>query len=162
MLGKSQMEMNGQRFPDDCTGLARAVYAAHGVDLLADGGQSGDNGVTAIYRYARHHGTIHSDAPRAGDLVFFKETYDRNHDGRENDGLTHIGVVESVAADGTVSVIHRVARGVIRYHMNIARPLAQRDPTTGHILNDYLRDGHGKRSKLAGELFAGYATIASR
>jgi len=153
------MAAKGKRFPDDCTGLVRAVYASHGIDLLAEGYTPGENGVTAIYRYAARHGTLFEEGlPQPGDIVFFRETYDRNRDGRENAGLTHIGVVEEVAEGETIHVIHRVDRGVVRYRMNLARPSSRKD-ASGKVGNDYLRPG--KKPRLTAELFAGFARIAA-
>ena len=116
-----------------------AVYAQAGVSLRTST-KPGDNGVTALYRYALNHGRVYNGGrPVPGDLVFFRETYDQNRDGRRNDGLTHVGIVDQVDADGTVTVIHRVKRGVVRYRMNLARPRVAKDPNTGRILNDTLR-----------------------
>lgn len=159
LLGKSAITINGKRFGDDCTGLVRAVYAQVGVDLMADATPD-DNGVSAIYRFATKHGRLFEGGrPVAGDLVFFKETYDFNRDGRNNDGLTHIGVVDDVEADGTVIVIHRVAKGVVRYRMNLAHPTQASSPQ-GVRWNDWLRaEGPGAKPQLTAQLFAGYATL---
>jgi hypothetical protein len=140
--------------------LVRAVYSAVGLDLMEEA-RADDNAVTAIYRFAQLHGRVYdAGRPMPGDLVFFRETYDLNRDGRHNDGLTHIGVVEEVEDGGTVSVIHRVARGVVRYRMNLAKPDVRMNPATGRILNDALRaPGPGRREFLTGQLFAGYATL---
>jgi len=154
-LGARAIVADGRRFPDDCTGLVRAVFFRHGIDLFRQA--EGDSGVAAIWRYAQRHGSLHREKPRPGDIVFFNETYDRNRDGRENDGLTHVGIVDRVDADGTVLVIHRVARGVVTYRMNVERARERAD-ARGHVLNDWLRAG--KDAKLAGELFAGYGTLA--
>ncbi len=157
-VGQRTVSVAGKRFPDDCTGLVRAVYARHGVDLFAGGVADGtDNGVTAIWRYAEANGHLHRDRPRPGDIVFFTETYDRNRDGRENDGLTHVGVVDRIDADGTVHVIHRVAGGVASYRMNLSQPRDRKD-ASGRVVNDWLR--MGKKSRLAGELFAGYGSLS--
>lgn len=156
-LGKRTVVAGGKRYPNDCVGFVRAVYAAHGVDLFADGGKPGDNGVTWVWRYASKNGKVRNDAPRIGDIVFFRETYDRNRDGRVNDGLTHIGIVDGIDENGTVTVVHRVDRGVVRYRMNLAKPRVRKDPKTGRVLNDYLRERG--RNRLAGELFAGFATL---
>lgn len=155
-LGLRTLAIGGKRYPNDCTGLVRAVYATQNVNLI-EGGRPGDSGVMAIWRYAGRHGSIHTEKPGPGDIVFYRETYDRNRDGRENDGLTHVGIVESVESDGTVKVIHRVAHGVMRYHMNLEHPRERRDAATGRVLNDYLREG--RRSRLAAELFAGFGTL---
>jgi len=159
LVGHQQIVVNGQRFGDDCTGLVRAVYSQVGVDLMA-AGEPGDNGVTAIWRFASRHGRIYTGGvPVAGDLVFFRETYDLNRDGRDNDGLTHVGLVEGVEADGTVTVIHRVARGVVRYRMNLAYRESATSPA-GRKVNDWLRSaGPGNKPRLTAELFAGYATL---
>ena len=158
-VGKTQVRFAGKRFPDDCTGLVKGIFEQLGVDLLAEA-RPGDNGVLAIYRFAGAHGRVYEGGrPVAGDLVFFRETYDLNRDGRVNDGLTHVGLVESVQEDSTVWVIHRVNRGVVRYRMNLAHPLAKRDPGTGAQINDALRlPGRGPEI-LTAQLFAGYATL---
>ncbi len=159
LVGKSAIVLGGKKYRDDCTGLIRGVYAQLGVDLMG-GGEPGDNGVTAIWRYAATHGRLFEGGrPVPGDLVFFRETYDLNHDGHVNDGLTHIGLVEKVGEDGTVLVIHRVARGVVRYKMN----LQFRDSavnSSGRSVNDYLRVARSQQKpQLTAQLFAGYATL---
>lgn len=159
LVGKKVIKLGGKKYRDDCTGLVRGVYAQLGVDLLS-GGAEGDNGVTAIWRTASTHGRLFEGGrPVPGDLVFFRETYDLNRDGRINDGLTHIGLVEAVGEDGTVLVIHRVARGVVRYKMN----LQFRDSavnSAGRPVNDYLRvAGSQQKPQLTAQLFAGYATL---
>jgi hypothetical protein len=116
--------------------------------------------VAAIYRFAGRHGRVYEGGrPLPGDLVFFKETYDRNRDGRRNDGLTHVGLVDDVEADGTVVIIHRVARGVVRYRMNLGHPDQAASPQ-GRRWNDWLRtEQPGAPAQLTGQLFAGYATL---
>ncbi len=159
LVGKKQVVLNGKRYGDDCTGLVRGVYAQVGIDLMSSAAK-GDNGVTAIYRFASEHGRIYDGGrPVAGDLVFFKDTYDLNRDGRVNDGLTHIGLVEAIEEDGTVVVIHRVARGVVRYRMNLAFRDQAMSPA-GRPVNDWLRaPTAGATPQLTAQLFAGYATV---
>lgn len=159
LLGKNRVVVGGKRYGDDCTGFVKAIYEPLGIDLSAEGKQ-GDNGVTAMWRFATHHGRIFEGGrPVPGDLVFFKETYDLNRDGRSNDGLTHVGLVEDVETDGTVLIIHRVARGVVRYRMNLAHP-SLLTTADGKRLNDWLRtEAPGSRPRLTAELFAAYATV---
>ncbi|MBN8228064.1 CHAP domain-containing protein [Corallococcus macrosporus] len=160
LVGQSSVQVNGKRYPADCTALIEATYAQAGVKFRGTL-KAGDNGVTAMYRYARANGRVYTDGrPVPGDLVFFRETYDQNRDGRRNDGLTHVGLVDGVDADGTVTVIHRVKRGVVRYRMNLARPHMARDPKTGELLNDMLRSpAPGQPHVLTGQLFAAFGSV---
>jgi hypothetical protein len=160
LVGSRKVKVAGRTWPEDCTGFVEGVYARAGVSFRG-AGVAGDNGVTALYRYARDHGRVFTRGkPKPGDLVFFRETYDQNRDGRRNDGLTHVGLVDEVASDGTVVVIHRVKRGVVRYRMNLAKPSLRRDPRTGEVLNDMLRvPGAGKMPVLTGQLFASYGSV---
>ncbi|HLL06046.1 MAG TPA: CHAP domain-containing protein [Myxococcaceae bacterium] len=160
LVGKPQVKVAGRAYPADCTGLVEAAYAQAGISLRG-ASKSGDNGVTALYRYAQTHGRVYSRGkPVPGDLVFFRETYDRNRDGRTNDGLTHVGIVDQVTADGTVTVIHRVNRGVVSYRMNLDQPRVARDPRTQQVINDTLRGpGPGKAFALTGQLFVAYGSV---
>ncbi|WNG50879.1 CHAP domain-containing protein [Archangium minus] len=146
---------------DDCSGLANLAYRKRGLSLMHDRPIPGEGGVASIYRKAKALGALH-DKPRPGDLVFFRETYDRNRDGRRNDGLTHIGVVERVERDGTVTFVHRAGGGVKRSKLHLTRPSLRRD-ARGRVLNDYLRRSEKvARPRLAGELLAGFATVDRR
>jgi hypothetical protein len=158
LLGKTRIQLGRKRYPDDCTGLVRAVFDQVGIDLFANA-RPGDNGVTAIYRFAEARGRIYTGGrPVAGDLVFFHDTYDRNRDVHRN-GLTHIGLVEKVEDDRTVWIIHRVRRGVVRYRMNLEQPDLRIDKS-GRVLNDYLRvPSPGRRDVLTAQLFTAYATV---
>ncbi|MCP3139736.1 NlpC/P60 family protein [Pyxidicoccus xibeiensis] len=146
---------------DDCSGLTQLAYRKPGLSLMPERTLPGENGVKAIYRKAGDLGTLR-ETPRAGDMVFFRNTHDRNRDGRLNDGLTHIGIVERVGADGTVTFVHRAGNGVKRGHFNLARPDARKDEK-GRILNDWLRRRDKRnRGYLAGELVAGFASVDER
>jgi cell wall-associated NlpC family hydrolase len=159
LVGKQDIVISGKQFPNDCSGLVRGLFQRLGVDVLSDAKRD-DNAVTAIYRYAERHGRVYTGGrPVAGDLVFFRDTYDLNRDGRENDGLTHVGIVSDVDVDGTVSVIHHVKGGVRRYRMNLTHPGLARS-TDGHTINDWLRPaGIRGPAQLTGQLFAAYATL---
>ena len=160
LLGSSQVAVNGKHYPDDCSGFVRAVYEYAGVDLMSDARQ-GDSGTQAIFRYAQRHGHVYQRGdPQPGDLVFFRDTYDKNHRGRAETGLTHVAVVDDADPDGTVYIIHRVRRGVVRYRMNLSRPHLHLDPTSRQTLNDYLRiAGKQTHPVLTGELFASYGSV---
>jgi hypothetical protein len=146
---------------DDCSGLMHLAYWKPGLSLMPEQPLPGENGVAAIYRKAQVLGALRQQ-PRRGDLVFFQETYDRNRDGRRNDGLTHIGVVERVSADGLVTFVHRAHGGVKRSRLHLSQRDVRRDGK-GRVLNDWLRraDKHG-RGQLTGELLVGFAAVDER
>jgi peptidoglycan DL-endopeptidase CwlO len=159
MLGHATPRANGIRYRSDCSGFTRAVFASVGVDLYADGGRPGDNGVSIIHRFVSQHGRLHTGPPLPGDLVFFDDTYDRSRNGRRGDPLTHVGVVERVEADGTVVFIHLIQHRVVRGRLNLDAPGLRSDAETGRRLNDYLRRPGDGGPRLAGELFNAYGRI---
>jgi hypothetical protein len=159
LVGVKQLGRVDRGVPDDCSGFVRLAYLKAGIDLVNHGFLNGENAVSAIYRRAQDRGAVHHRQPRPGDLVFFQETYDRNRDGKRNDGMTHIGVVESVDLDGTVTFIHRGSKGIARSRMNLLFPRTHRAGRDGPVLNDFLRAAsRGQRAWLTGELFAGFAS----
>jgi hypothetical protein len=156
--------------PDDCTGLVRAAWRVVDLPLLADA-ERGDSGVQALWRFAERRQAVLSPCDlgvqagcvaregavlEPGDILFFRETYDRNRDGVFNDGLTHVAIVETVADDGTVTYVHRGGSGVARARLNLLHPLEH--ASSGTTLNDYLRPrSRLSEAVLGSELFAGAA-----
>lgn len=160
-VGLSSLRTVSTTVNDDCSGLTHLAYRKPGVNLLPEHVYPGENGVKAIYRKAGDLGTLR-DTPQVGDMVFFRDTHDRNKDGKLNDGLTHIGIVERVGADGTVTFVHRGGNGVKRGRFNLARPDVRKDEK-GRVLNDWLRRRDKRnRGYLAGELVAGFASVDER
>ncbi|WP_163868990.1 NlpC/P60 family protein [Myxococcus eversor] len=159
LVGERNLAKVSRGMPNDCSGFVRLAYLSAGIDLVAHGFQAGENAVSAIFRRATEGKRLHHRAPRPGDLVFFRETYDRNRDGRRNDGMTHIGVVEGVADDGTVTFIHRGSKGVARSRMNLSYPEKHQLAQGGPVVNDFLRPAtKGGRAYLTGELFVAFAS----
>jgi hypothetical protein len=158
-VGVSSLRKVDHSVPDDCTGVVRVAYESAGIELMMGPGRTGNNGVTHIYQRAKQLGALHKRRPQPGDLVFFRETYDRDRDGRRDDGLTHVAVVERVEADGSVIFVHRGSKGVARGRMNLSQPRIHRARGSRAVVNDYLRRASGgSRAYLTGELFAGYAS----
>lgn len=163
LIGARTIEVNGRRIAYDCAGVTRAIFLKHGIDLYQ--GAPGDphaNGVRIIHAHIRQRGTFHQGpVVHPGDLVFFDNTWDFNRDGKVNDPLTHVGIVERQEPDGTVVFISRVAGAVERYHMNLALPHVHKT-AEGRILNDYLRrkdaTDPADTGYLTGELFSQFAT----
>jgi hypothetical protein len=138
--------------------MVRLAYLEAGLTLAPSEGKAGDNMTTAFWRRAQRLGEFRTGDPAPGDLVFFSETYDRNRDGRRNDGLTHIGIVEEVRPNGTVVFIHRGSDGVKRSRLNLVQ-VARRSGENGELLNDWLRFAtRRQRGYLAGELLTGFAS----
>jgi cell wall-associated NlpC family hydrolase len=155
LVGRDSVSDIAPGYADDCSGFVRLVYASEGIDLSRLPGRSSI--VQAMYLRARENGALREGAPRPGDVVFFRNTYDRNRDGRRNDGLTHVGIVEAVDEDGTVTFIHHGGSGIVRAHLNLESPKTFRDGE--ETLNDVMRrKSKLSRAYLAGELFAGYAS----
>ena len=163
LVGAKTIESQGRRIAYDCAGVTRAIFLKHGIDLYS--GEPIDphaNGVRIIHAHIRQQGTFHQGpVVHPGDLVFFDNTWDFNRDGKVNDPLTHVGIVERQEPDGTVVFISRVAGAVERYHMNLALPHVHKT-ADGRILNDYLRRKDvidpADTGYLSGELFAQFAT----
>jgi cell wall-associated NlpC family hydrolase len=155
--------VGGHRFSKDCAGFVMAVLADAGLDLTASlpARERGEGGVSLLYRMARQRGLLHRHkVPQLGDLVFFDNTWDRNSNGRADDLLTHVGIVERVDPDGTVTLVHHVRRGVLRYKMNLFRPDERRDPATGKVLNHHLRLGVASDElRLTGQLYHAFASL---
>jgi surface antigen len=114
-----------------------------------------------MYELARREGLRHKrKVPSPGDIAFFDDTYDRNHNRRRDDDLTHVAVVESVASDGTITLVHKGGRGVMRIEMNLRRPDERRD-ADGRELNDHLRASKDKDGgpTLSGQLWRAFGSL---
>ncbi len=163
LVGATTIKMNGRRIAYDCAGVTRAIFLKHGIDLYdSEPGDADANGVRIIYEHIRQQGTFHQGpVVHPGDLVFFNDTWDYNGDGKVNDPLTHIGIVERQEPNGTVVFISRVAGAIERYRMNLGLPHVHK-AMDGRILNDYLRRKNAgdpaKTRYLTGQLFAQFAT----
>ncbi len=115
-LGQPSLKIGKKHFRADCSGTVRAIYTRARVGLGGILKSNAENDVKAIYRYVQKYGKIHRSAPAPGELVFFHNTYDRSRNGRMNDALTHIGIVERVEG-GTVHFIHHLGHAIIRSRM---------------------------------------------
>jgi hypothetical protein len=163
LVGAKTIESKGQHIAYDCAGVTRAIFLKHGIDLYNSSANDPEaNGVRLIHAHIREQGTFHQGpVVHPGDLVFFDNTWDFNRDGKVNDPLTHVGIVERQEPDGTVIFISRVAGAVERYHMNLGLPHVHKT-ADGRILNDYLRRKDvidpANTGYLTAELFAQFAT----
>jgi peptidoglycan DL-endopeptidase CwlO len=154
LLDSRRVEVDGQGWRSDCSGLVTCCYAA--VDAELTDARFGHPSITTvIWRTMDDRGLLR-DEPLRGDLVFFDDTHDRNSNGQRDDPLTHIGIVEEVAEDGTVTFVHHASGRVKRSVLNLERPGQHTDPATGEEWNSWLRRGDGGQ-RLAGQLLRGFA-----
>ena len=164
--GRERFQVAGQVFNGDCSGFVEAVYALEGIQLrriLQAAAPRETSAVAAAWAAAARYGRRWRGGawPSPGDLVFFDDTWDRNGDGRRDDPLTHIGLVEWVDVDGTVTFLHRGGHGVTRGQLNLRRPDRSR-AEDGRPLNSFLRaraSASDTGPALAGQLFAGFGRI---
>lgn len=158
--GRRQMALGGRDDvyqPSDAAAYVTAVYALNETPTSERSGA--DVSIVDIYRYAQRNGTIyHSSRPAVGDLVFFHNTFDRNGDGRNNDWYTHVGLVESVDEDGTVSILSYMDDHVARAYLNLERADSD-DERVNTTLRRRRPDDPPYTQYLASELFAGFGSL---
>lgn len=161
---------NGKSFLYDCQGTVARIYWAQGIDLTRNYAlpeyQHMRGGVPRIYATYKADGKVHfNKVPKPADLVFFDNTWDDNGNGRMDDPFTHIGMVETVDADGTVSVIHHCSKGIKVYKMNLSKPTVYQDDS-GKVLNNFIRrqssDDPPGTSYVLGNYFSGFAAAAEK
>jgi hypothetical protein len=154
-VGASRIEVGGTRYRFDCSGLVEASLASAGCPFTGSS--------ASLFEQARDLRVLHRRRrPSPGDVAFFDNTYDRDGNGRRDDPLSHVAVVESVASDGTITMVHVGSKGVTRLVMNLRHP-EDRTNEAGAVINDYLRaptKGDSPRTRrLAGELWVGFASF---
>lgn len=134
----------------DCSGFVKTAYerAGYALEVKPEHQQGTRSLAEMLYRQAKAEGRSHKETPKPGDLAFFKNTYGAM-DGR----VTHVAMVESVAGDGTVTLIHHMGGRYRRSPMNLGIP---HEP----LKNGYFRKRTTQSANepvLAGELFVAYA-----
>lgn len=149
LQGRKRVAVGGKTFRSDCSGFVSGCWYAARKDLI-DGSARGSSGTELIYDTLRRAGRIvPATAVRPGDLAFFHDTYDRNRNGVRDDRFTHVALVETVDADGTVHYAHFASGKVKRGVLHPRRSDDAKDGS-GKALNSYLRRGKGR--VLAGQL----------
>ena len=143
LVGQREIVVSGVRWGDGCAALVRAAFAEAGVPL-----PDGARDAPALHAVVRERAGTRRGRPVPGDLVFLAD--------RPGGSPEHVGLVESVSADGTALVLHRTDRGVLRVHVNGAQPWKLR-AESGRALNDVLLVGAGRVP--AGRLLVAYATV---
>jgi hypothetical protein len=130
----------------DCSGYVLAAFRAAGLAVALPVRRSRSEALLAA------GGAV--DSPRPGDLALFHDTYDRNRNGKADDGITHVALVEAVDGD-RVTLLHR-GRRVERIRMNLLSPS---DRSENDLVRYERRHDSPHVRYLAGELFATYAAL---
>jgi hypothetical protein len=156
VLAASQYYLDNVPFRDDCSGYVCAVYAKVGIPI--------DGSVKQIWDRAQEAGAIHHrKIPNPGDIAFFDNTYDANHNRKLDDFFSHMALVLQVYDDGTILLAHGgSSHGRTTLLMNLQEPDVHRRED-GREVNDYLRratkrDRRGTKY-LASQLWRGFATV---
>ena len=154
-VGTDTLAWEGTRYRWDCSGFVEATYAIAGLSIKG-------SCVNMLDRAEALNVSHRRKRPARGDVAFFDNTYDRDDNGQFDDMLSHVGVVEGVDEDSTITVIHLGSSGVVRIYMNLYRPDEAKDES-GKTLNSQLRrkssrDPSGTRY-LTGQLWAGFASF---
>ena len=158
-IGKTSLTCNGKSYRYDCSGFVNVSYARAGYDL-------GLLNTASLYDLAKEEDLYHRRRrPLVGDVVFFDNTYDRNGNGKLDDPLSHVAIVESIDEDGTITLIHKgSSKGVVRIMMNLEHPEEARSPE-GKVWNTPLRSKSSKDPRgteyLTGQLWVGNASFWS-
>ncbi|HJN76201.1 MAG TPA: CHAP domain-containing protein [Myxococcota bacterium] len=153
-IGKSTLSCEGENYRYDCSGFVDAAHARAGVDL-------GHKNTAALFALGEMLDVDH-DSPELGDVIFFDNTYDRDGDGRLDDELSHVAIVEDIDDDGTLTLVHKGSKGVVRIWMNLEHPEMALSPE-GKKWNSWLRarkrsDPRGTEY-LTGQLYRGSASF---
>ena len=123
--GRNYLTINGTRFRMDCSGVIRAIYYKAGIDLAQDFNKYRGGGTQRIHETLRTRGLIYRPTvPVPGDILFWDNTYDANHNGQSDDMLSHIGmVVSSDKKSGKVVYVHHhEKKGIVFEKMNLLHP----------------------------------------
>jgi len=140
LVGKKTLVVGGVTYPNDCTGLVRAAYAFASIDLAYRFGRYAGNGVLRLYKTLKAEGLLYATRyPAPGDLIFWDNTYDANGNGRADDELTHVGLVLSSEADGSIRYLHyHIRLGPLVERMNLMRPDDDSEGPGGRV-NAFIR-----------------------
>jgi peptidoglycan DL-endopeptidase CwlO len=150
LLGHTSLRVQGRSYRSDCSGFVHAIYESIGMHI-DDPLIEGESGTHVLFKSLAKDGRITGRNVRPGDLLFFHNSWDRNGNKIRDDRFSHVGVAESMDADGTVTMVHFASGKVKRDFLNLKHPSTARDPDSGKTWNSYLRRGGGK--VMTGQLF---------
>ena len=138
-------ELLGHRPRLDCSGYVLLAYRAAGLSPALPPRRNRSQALRDAWPSV--------EAPRPGDLAFFRGTTGRQR--RDGGGpITHVALVETVDGD-QVTLLHRGAR-VERLRLDLAQPS---DPARNDPVRARRRGDPAWMRYLAGELLSGFAAF---
>lgn len=159
LLETRDLKSLGSGFRNDCSGFIHGVFVMSGYRIQYRHVRKDRSLSESLYLTLLDKGLVYSEGyPNIGDVAFYGNTVSS---GRNAEGITHVALVERVADDGTVHLIHYASGRVSRLRMNLRHPRERADEN-GRIINDYIRrseSGSPRRDYLAGNLFAAYGDL---
>ncbi|MBU1355629.1 MAG: CHAP domain-containing protein [Candidatus Edwardsbacteria bacterium] len=157
LVGTKNLASLNKCFKNDCSGFVIGVYRLMGYRVDIRSHRKNRSLSEMLFLSLQDKGMAYREyQPNIGDAVFFKNTTDVVYD-----RITHMGLVEEIFPDGTITIIHYSSGMVTRIRMNLKDPYREKN-SRGKVINNYLkRDdaGAGKRNILAGALFHSYGDI---
>jgi hypothetical protein len=162
IIGAEKLFVNNKSFSMDCSGTVMAIYWYAGIDLAEAFPDYTGGGTERIYKYLRDKKLLYkTDLPKPGDIIFWDNTFDKNGNGKQDDYLTHMGMVVSVDDKGNIEYIHENYRkGIILAKMNLYKPDDYFEIIDGEkiVLNDPMRMRGSPESKnwLSSQLYSDF------
>ncbi|MGB0640828.1 MAG: CHAP domain-containing protein [Myxococcota bacterium] len=150
-IGNRRMVVHGEKQRYDCSGMVCAAHKKAGIPMRGSS--------KTLYQKAKDYGVDHKrKRPDVGDIAFFDNTWDRNKNGRRDDRLTHVAIVEQVERDGTITLIHLGGSGITQIKMNMRHPNKKRD-SEGKRWNSVLRSQKDGGPVLTAQLCVGFGSL---
>lgn len=171
--GVRSVNINGRNVAvyNDCSNFVRAIYwNVTGKDIFYESQFTGaaeeekiklSSGVALLYAYFKRKQHYSTHLPRVGDVIFFDNTWDSNNNKRNDDYLTHVGLVTGYdKSNGTVTFIHANTgqpKNIYPAYLNKKYPTQNK--LDGKTINSYLRRKYTwdqSHLQFAGQLTRGY------
>ena len=159
LKGAKSLTVRGRNFNLDCSGTVAAIYYYAGIDLQEYYPYYKGTGTERIYAALKERKLLKKTwLLEPGDIIFWDNTFDRNNNNKDDDLLTHMGMVVSCDKQGNITYIHyNYARGIVYEYMNIRYKNYETQIVNGKsvTINSPMRQKGGSRTDknwLAGQL----------
>jgi len=153
-----------RKYSYDCSGFVFYVYDISGIDLFDYVDNFNYGGVTLLYLMGKNYFNVNIENALPGDIILFRNTYDKNKNALWDDDLTHAAIVTDYNSQTAVyTFAHIASTGWKLDYMSLSHP--QKYMENGILYNSFLRkndSGQGQTpyTYLAGNLFQYFVDIA--